>query len=157
MLKLITDSVFRVLKNAQEIQLKVQGYGSLHFYTFVFILREIMWLLLWVYFDLSQYFVSYIVKIYWCFCLILFATCFSSNMDQFFSRISRPRTFRPNVWLETGKWFSPGTPVSSTNKTDRYDGVEHHSPNHISSYFLALYTFNSRINNIFAGRNRVHV
>jgi hypothetical protein len=46
MLKLITDSVFRVLKNAQEIQLKVQGYGSLHFYTFVFILREIMWLLL---------------------------------------------------------------------------------------------------------------
>jgi hypothetical protein len=24
-------------------------------------------------------------------------------------------------WLATGKWFSPGTPASSTNKTDRHD------------------------------------
>jgi hypothetical protein len=24
-------------------------------------------------------------------------------------------------WLETGQWFSPGTPVSSTNKTDRHN------------------------------------
>jgi hypothetical protein len=24
-------------------------------------------------------------------------------------------------WLATGWWFSPGTPVSSTNKTDRHD------------------------------------
>ena len=24
-------------------------------------------------------------------------------------------------WLVTGQWFSPGTPVSSTNKTDRHD------------------------------------
>ena len=24
-------------------------------------------------------------------------------------------------WLEAGRWFSPGTPVSSTNKTDRHD------------------------------------
>jgi len=24
-------------------------------------------------------------------------------------------------WLATGQWFSPGTPVSSTNKTDRHD------------------------------------
>jgi hypothetical protein len=24
-------------------------------------------------------------------------------------------------WLATGQWFSPGTPVYSTNKTDRYD------------------------------------
>jgi len=24
----------------------------------------------------------------------------------------------------TGWWFSPGTPVSSTNKTDRYDITE---------------------------------
>ena len=24
-------------------------------------------------------------------------------------------------WLATGRWFSPGTPVSSTNKTDRHD------------------------------------
>ena len=24
-------------------------------------------------------------------------------------------------WLATGQWFSPGTQVSSTNKTDRHD------------------------------------
>jgi len=24
----------------------------------------------------------------------------------------------------TGRWFSPGTPVSSTNKTDRHDVTE---------------------------------
>ena len=24
-------------------------------------------------------------------------------------------------WFATGRWFSPGTSVSSTNKTDRYD------------------------------------
>jgi hypothetical protein len=24
-------------------------------------------------------------------------------------------------WLATGLWFSPGIPVSSTNKTDRHD------------------------------------
>ena len=27
-------------------------------------------------------------------------------------------------WLATGRWFSPGTPVSSTNKTDRYNITE---------------------------------
>ena len=27
-------------------------------------------------------------------------------------------------WLATGLWFSPGTPVSSTNKTDRRDLTE---------------------------------
>jgi hypothetical protein len=26
--------------------------------------------------------------------------------------------------LVTGRWFSPGTPVSSTNKTDRHDIAE---------------------------------
>jgi hypothetical protein len=36
-------------------------------------------------------------------------------------------------WLATGQWFSPGPPVSSTNKTDRHDiteitesGIKHH-------------------------------
>jgi hypothetical protein len=37
-------------------------------------------------------------------------------------------------WLATGLWFSPGTPVSSTNKTDHHDiseillesGAKHH-------------------------------
>ena len=27
-------------------------------------------------------------------------------------------------WLATGQWFSPGTPVSSTNKTDCHDITE---------------------------------
>ena len=27
-------------------------------------------------------------------------------------------------WLETGRWFSPGTPASSTNKTDLHDITE---------------------------------
>jgi len=27
-------------------------------------------------------------------------------------------------WLTTGQWFSPGTQVSSTNKTDRHDITE---------------------------------
>ena len=27
-------------------------------------------------------------------------------------------------WLATGRWFSPGTPVSSTNKNDRHDITE---------------------------------
>ena len=27
-------------------------------------------------------------------------------------------------WLATGRWFSQGTPVSSTNKTDRHDITE---------------------------------
>jgi hypothetical protein len=36
-------------------------------------------------------------------------------------------------WLATGRWFSLGPLVSSTNKTDRHDiesGGKHHSPNH---------------------------
>ena len=27
-------------------------------------------------------------------------------------------------WFATGRWFSPGTPVSSTNKTDRHNITE---------------------------------
>ena len=27
-------------------------------------------------------------------------------------------------WLATGRWFSPGSPASSTNKTDRHDVTE---------------------------------
>jgi hypothetical protein len=39
-------------------------------------------------------------------------------------------------WIAAGQWFSPGTPLSSTNNTDRLDitekkiesGVKHHNP-----------------------------
>ena len=36
------------------------------------------------------------------------------------------KTLRDKVcqWLATGRWFSRGTPVSSTNKTDRHDITE---------------------------------
>jgi hypothetical protein len=37
---------------------------------------------------------------------------------------SRPRRLPGLMWLTTGWWFSPGTPVSSTNKTDRHDITE---------------------------------
>jgi hypothetical protein len=43
-------------------------------------------------------------------------------------RISiRPRCatiFKVCQWLATGRWFSPGTPVSSTKRTDRHDITE---------------------------------
>ena len=39
-------------------------------------------------------------------------------------------------WLAAGRWFSPGTLVSSTNKTDHHDtteillkGIKYHNPN----------------------------
>ena len=40
-------------------------------------------------------------------------------------------------WHTTGRWFSPGTPVSSTNKTDRHDITEIFSK-------LALNTINQK-------------
>ena len=38
-------------------------------------------------------------------------------------------------WLATGRWFSPGTSISSTNKTDRHDASE-------ILLQVALYTIN---------------
>ena len=45
----------------------------------------------------------------------------SSNLDQ-----GEVYTLCDKVcqWLATGRWFSPGPPVSSTNKTDRHDIAE---------------------------------
>ena len=47
------------------------------------------------------------------------------------------------MWLAADLWFSPGTPVSSTNKTDRHDiteivesGVKHHKPSPTIVNFL---------------------
>jgi hypothetical protein len=43
-------------------------------------------------------------------------------------------------WLAAGRWFSPGTPVSSTNKTYRHDVTEilnYHKPNQ-SIYSLII-------------------
>jgi hypothetical protein len=35
-----------------------------------------------------------------------------------------PEKSNPCQWHATGRWFSPGSPVSSTNKTDRHDITE---------------------------------
>ena len=40
-------------------------------------------------------------------------------------------------WLGTGQWFSPGTLVFSTNKTDRHEsGVKHHNPNPLKYVYV---------------------
>jgi len=56
----------------------------------------------------------------------------------FISYFSQDTALCDNVcqWLAAGRWFSPGTPVSSNNKTDRHDinwnivesGVKQHNP-----------------------------
>ena len=54
-------------------------------------------------------------------------------------------------WLETGRYFSLGTPVSSTNKTDCRDiteifiesGVKHHNPNPNPKILKVLSLFNN--------------
>jgi hypothetical protein len=58
-------------------------------------------------------------------------------------------------WLARGRWFSPGTPVSSTNKTDRHDwniaesGIKHHK--------LNLYSeIKDLVNNKYKRRFSVH-
>ena len=63
---------------------------------------------------------SYGSRIYNCLC----KRCLSPLM--LWVRISiraRCTTLCDNVchWLATGRWFSPGPPVSSTNKTDRHN------------------------------------
>ena len=49
-------------------------------------------------------------------------------------------------WLATGRWFSPCTPVSSTNKTDS-DGIAEISK--IYKYVLAYYSFSFFPHRIF--------
>ena len=52
-------------------------------------------------------------------------------------------------WLPTGRWFSPGTPVSSTNKTERHEITEillkvalsiiNQPSNHLIQLFFCMY------------------
>jgi hypothetical protein len=57
-----------------------------------------------------------------------FALCYFPASDVVSSISIRARciTLYDKVcqWLATGRWFSPGPPVSSTNKTDRHDITE---------------------------------
>ena len=43
-------------------------------------------------------------------------------------------------WLATGRWFSPGTPVSFTNKTDRHDITEKLLKMALNTINLYIYT-----------------
>jgi hypothetical protein len=66
---------------------------------------------------------------------------------------SVPITTNVDQWLATGQWFSPGTPVFSTNKTDYHNiaeillkvalntvesGIKHHKPNHLYNILFTL-------------------
>ena len=53
------------------------------------------------------------------FCLLPFLSFNSPN--RFYDTTFCDKVFQ---WLATGRWFSPGTPVSSTNKTDHYNITE---------------------------------
>jgi len=62
-------------------------------------------------------------------------------------------------WLAAGRWFSPGTPVSSTNKTDHHDiteillrvEVKHHNPptQFLTIIFLLIFFFSSNIQPLY--------
>jgi hypothetical protein len=50
-------------------------------------------------------------------------------------------------WLAAGWWFSPGTPTSSTNKTDRHNiteillsDIKHHNPN-LAQVLVTIFAF----------------
>jgi len=55
--------------------------------------------------------------------------------------------------LEAGRWFSPGTPVTSINKTDRHDnwnivegGIKHHTTKPPTCFIWEIYVpLNSNI------------
>ena len=53
----------------------------------------------------------------------IFNQCLSLMLWDRISIRTRCTTLCDKVcqWLATGRWFSPGPPVSSTNKTDRHD------------------------------------
>ena len=74
--------------------------------------------------------------IHYCYCLyvqlILYHYCL---WNMFLSGLINLKK-KCNIHRAAGRWFSPGTPLSSTNKTDRHDiaenivesGVKHHKP-----------------------------
>ena len=63
-----------------------------------------------------------------------FTTTYAISSYHHSSCESEPRSWRGVLdttlcdkvcqWLATGRWFSPGTPVSSTYKTDNHDIIE---------------------------------
>jgi hypothetical protein len=83
----------------------------------------------------SVYWSSWCQNLWYLFCFVLhlyllFCCCL------FYYLYSMASSRKVCQWLGAGRWFSPGIPVSSTNKTDRHDiteillKIKHHNPNH---------------------------
>ena len=47
-----------------------------------------------------------------------------TDIDQFYIFVDKTLCDQVCQWLAAGQWFSPGIPISSTNKTDRHDITE---------------------------------
>ena len=45
-------------------------------------------------------------------------------IDKFYIFVNKTLCDQVCQWLAAGQWFSPGIPISSTNKTDRHDITE---------------------------------
>jgi hypothetical protein len=45
-------------------------------------------------------------------------------IDKFYIFVDKTLCDQVCQWLAAGQWFSPGIPISSTNKTDRHDITE---------------------------------
>ena len=95
----------------------------------LFLLSVLSWLLLYAVYFLSPYFVLFIY--FACFSQLISFLC---NVFIFYSSLSIPlmagvldTTLCDKVncqWLATGRWFSRGTLVFFTNKTDHHDIAE---------------------------------
>ena len=69
--------------------------------------------------------------------VLLFDLCNKCEFESHSCRGVLDKTLCDSVclWLAAGRWFSPGTRVSSTNKADRHDiteiivesGIKHHN------------------------------
>jgi hypothetical protein len=62
--------------------------------------------------------------------------------------------------LAAGQCFSPGSPVSPINKTDRHDiseillsGVKHHTPNPLKHNRLSVYSLIEQTNSLYWPKN----
>ena len=45
-------------------------------------------------------------------------------IDKFYIFVDKTLCDQVCQWLAAGQWFSPGIPISSTNKTDRHNIAE---------------------------------
>jgi hypothetical protein len=74
-----------------------------------------------------------IVFAIWTPCYICIILYLYKSLNPAHGNVYSDTHYKVCQWLATGRWFSPGTPLSSTNKTERYDiwniveiGVKHY-------------------------------